>query len=85
MDSYKDIESTVDVSDSTLSGHIRSLGTITTAPKLAWFQDVESMLNHHLTGLLGLARQERIRSYLLAALQASRIAALCPLSISLHL
>nr|KYP34360.1 Photosystem I P700 chlorophyll a apoprotein A1 family [Cajanus cajan] len=24
------------------------------APKLAWFQDVESMLNHHLTGLLGL-------------------------------
>ncbi|KAG5022638.1 hypothetical protein GLYMA_07G143800v4 [Glycine max] len=23
-------------------------------PKLAWFQDVESMLNHHLTGLLGL-------------------------------
>ncbi|KAL5641908.1 hypothetical protein ACJX0J_004450 [Zea mays] len=27
---------------------------ITTAPKLAWFQDVESMLNHHLAGLLGL-------------------------------
>nr|VDD31610.1 unnamed protein product [Brassica oleracea] len=25
-----------------------------TAPKLAWFQDVESMLNHHLAGLLGL-------------------------------
>ncbi|CAN1362298.1 Photosystem I P700 chlorophyll a apoprotein A1 [Linum perenne] len=24
------------------------------APKLAWFQDVESMLNHHLAGLLGL-------------------------------
>ncbi|KAG6522798.1 hypothetical protein ZIOFF_019953 [Zingiber officinale] len=24
------------------------------APKLAWFQDVESMLNHHLVGLLGL-------------------------------
>ncbi|KAL4181126.1 hypothetical protein AMTRI_Chr12g269700 [Amborella trichopoda] len=24
------------------------------APKLAWFQDVESMLNHHLPGLLGL-------------------------------
>ncbi|KAL5073392.1 hypothetical protein RYX36_012376 [Vicia faba] len=23
------------------------------APKLAWFQDVESMLNHHLAGLLG--------------------------------
>jgi hypothetical protein len=23
-------------------------------PKLAWFQDVESMLNHHLAGLLGL-------------------------------
>ncbi|KAG5142855.1 hypothetical protein JHK82_018550 [Glycine max] len=22
-------------------------------PKLAWFQDVESMLNHHLTGFLG--------------------------------
>ncbi|KAL3024680.1 hypothetical protein AAZX31_04G138600, partial [Glycine max] len=25
------------------------------APKLSWFQDVESMLNHHLTGLLGFA------------------------------
>ncbi|KAL5559437.1 hypothetical protein UlMin_035648 [Ulmus minor] len=25
-----------------------------TAPKLAWFQDVKSMLNHHLAGLLGL-------------------------------
>ncbi|KAI5398348.1 hypothetical protein KIW84_063945 [Lathyrus oleraceus] len=25
-----------------------------TAPKLVWFQDVESMLNHHLAGLLGL-------------------------------
>ncbi|WMV21731.1 hypothetical protein MTR67_015116 [Solanum verrucosum] len=24
------------------------------APKLAWFQDVEFMLNHHLAGLLGL-------------------------------
>ncbi|CAN6440758.1 unnamed protein product [Victoria cruziana] len=24
------------------------------APKLAWFQDVESMLNHHLAGILGL-------------------------------
>jgi len=24
------------------------------APRLAWFQDVESMLNHHLAGLLGL-------------------------------
>ncbi|GFP91540.1 photosystem i p700 chlorophyll a apoprotein a1 [Phtheirospermum japonicum] len=24
------------------------------APKWAWFQDVESMLNHHLAGLLGL-------------------------------
>ncbi|KAD2393655.1 hypothetical protein E3N88_40632 [Mikania micrantha] len=24
------------------------------SPKLAWFQDVESMLNHHLAGLLGL-------------------------------
>ncbi|KAI3760598.1 hypothetical protein L1987_50995 [Smallanthus sonchifolius] len=24
------------------------------APKLAWFQDVESILNHHLAGLLGL-------------------------------
>jgi len=24
------------------------------APKLAWFQDVESMLNHHLAGFLGL-------------------------------
>ena len=24
------------------------------ASKLAWFQDVESMLNHHLAGLLGL-------------------------------
>ncbi|XP_062184524.1 photosystem I P700 chlorophyll a apoprotein A1 [Phragmites australis] len=24
------------------------------APKLAWFQDIESMLNHHLAGLLGL-------------------------------
>ncbi|CAN6446895.1 unnamed protein product [Victoria cruziana] len=24
------------------------------APKLTWFQDVESMLNHHLAGLLGL-------------------------------
>ncbi|KAF3632081.1 Photosystem I chlorophyll a apoprotein A2 [Capsicum annuum] len=24
------------------------------APKLSWFQDVESMLNHHLAGLLGL-------------------------------
>jgi hypothetical protein len=24
------------------------------APKLAWFQNVESMLNHHLAGLLGL-------------------------------
>ena len=24
------------------------------APKFAWFQDVESMLNHHLAGLLGL-------------------------------
>ncbi|MFQ6641976.1 hypothetical protein Gotur_017060, partial [Gossypium turneri] len=23
-------------------------------PKLAWFQDVESMLNHHLAKLLGL-------------------------------
>ena len=24
------------------------------APKLEWFQNVESMLNHHLAGLLGL-------------------------------
>lgn len=24
------------------------------APKLSWFQNVESMLNHHLSGLLGL-------------------------------
>jgi photosystem I P700 chlorophyll a apoprotein A1 len=24
------------------------------APKLEWFQNVESMLNHHLSGLLGL-------------------------------
>ncbi|KAK9134957.1 hypothetical protein Syun_014287 [Stephania yunnanensis] len=30
-------------------------------------------------------RQERIHSFLLAALQASRITALCPLSISVHL
>ncbi|KAL5643476.1 hypothetical protein ACJX0J_001229 [Zea mays] len=28
--------------------------TAIAAPKLAWFQDVESMLNHHLAGLLGL-------------------------------
>ncbi|KAL5642502.1 hypothetical protein ACJX0J_000790, partial [Zea mays] len=28
------------------------------APKLAWFQDVESMLNHHLAGLLGLGFAE---------------------------
>ncbi|KAI5560990.1 hypothetical protein BDE02_16G082800 [Populus trichocarpa] len=27
------------------------------APRLAWFQDVESMLNHHLAGLLGLGEQ----------------------------
>jgi len=26
---------------------------ITSAPKLEWFQNVESMLNHHLAGLLG--------------------------------
>jgi photosystem I P700 chlorophyll a apoprotein A1 len=26
------------------------------APKLEWFQNVESMLNHHLAGLLGLGR-----------------------------
>ena len=24
------------------------------APKMEWFQDVESMMNHHLAGLLGL-------------------------------
>ncbi|KAF9599007.1 hypothetical protein IFM89_033352 [Coptis chinensis] len=32
------------------------VGSIITkaAPKLAWFQDVESILNHHLAGLLGL-------------------------------
>nr|YP_009193415.1 photosystem I P700 apoprotein A1 [Takakia lepidozioides] len=29
------------------------------APKLAWFQNVESMLNHHLAGLLGLGSLSR--------------------------
>ncbi|KAL3498047.1 hypothetical protein ACH5RR_040779 [Cinchona calisaya] len=29
-------------------------GDVGRAPKLAWFQDVEFMLNHHLAGLLGL-------------------------------
>ncbi|KAF3635479.1 Photosystem I chlorophyll a apoprotein A1 [Capsicum annuum] len=31
------------------------------APKLAWFQDVESMLNHHLAGLLGLGSLSWVR------------------------
>jgi photosystem I P700 chlorophyll a apoprotein A1 len=26
------------------------------APKLEWFQNVESMMNHHLAGLLGLRK-----------------------------
>nr|XP_045084630.1 photosystem I P700 chlorophyll a apoprotein A1-like [Aegilops tauschii subsp. strangulata] len=30
------------------------------APKLAWFQDVESMLNHHLAGLLGLGIKKSV-------------------------
>ncbi|KAK8943628.1 Photosystem I P700 chlorophyll a apoprotein A1 [Platanthera guangdongensis] len=32
------------------------------APKLAWFQDVEFMLNHHLTGLLGLGSRRDTKS-----------------------
>jgi photosystem I P700 chlorophyll a apoprotein A1 len=30
------------------------VGSTTTKCKLEWFQNVESMLNHHLAGLLGL-------------------------------
>ncbi|TYI43838.1 hypothetical protein ES332_A01G195700v1 [Gossypium tomentosum] len=37
-----------------VGGGFRGIQITSAAPKLAWFQDVESMLNHHLAGLLGL-------------------------------